>query len=312
MRKPTKREAWSLCLTVFFASFVAVTTTVFAEQPASQQTFASPGKAVQAMYEAAKKGNRKELTRIFGPQSKELLSSGDPNADREDRNQIMKKYEEMHRLVSEPDKTVKLYVGAENWPFPIPLVEKNGAWYFDTAAGKREVLYRRIGRNEFSTIDVLGSLYEAQKEYASEPRDGASVKQFAQKFISDPGRENGLYWKPSAGESPSPIGPLIAEASKTYTRAKEGPTPFHGYYYRMLSAQGNSAKGGAKSYMSNGKMIRGFAILAYPAKYGNSGVMTFMVGPDGRIYQKNLKQQTETVGPSMTTFNPDKTWELVE
>jgi len=311
MRNPVKRYSAVLCCTVLVASFLAVTTTVFSAQRA-QQTFASPGKAVQAMYEAAKNNDKAELTRIFGPQSKELFSSGDPNADREDRDRIMKKYEEMHRLVIEPDKTVKLYVGAENWPFPIPLVQKNGVWFFDTTTGKREVLYRRIGRNEFSTVDVLGSLYEAQREYASRPRDGAKVKQFAQKFISDPGRENGLYWKPSAGEPPSPIGPLIAEAGKTYTRAKEGPTPFHGYYYRMLSAQGNSAHGGAKSFMSNGKMIHGFAILAYPAQYRNSGVMTFLLGPDGRIYQKDLKQQTESVGRSMTTFNPDKTWQVVE
>jgi Protein of unknown function (DUF2950) len=312
MRRSTKRENAGLGLIVLVTLVFALTMTVFpAQAPQKQETFKSPGQAVQAMYEAARNNNTDELMRIFGPEAKDVLSSGDPAADAQDRQKIARKYAEMHRLVNDQD-TVKLYVGAENWPFPIPLVKKNGVWSFDTAAGKKEVLYRRIGRNEFATLDVLGELVEAQKEYHSVPRDGATVKQYAQKFFSDSGRQNGLYWKTAEGEPASPIGPLVAEASKTYTRAKEGPTPFHGYYYSMLQAQGKSAPGGTMSYMSNGKMIRGFAIVAYPATYRNSGVMTFIVGADGMIYEKDLGPQTASTARSMTLFNPDKTWNLVE
>jgi Protein of unknown function (DUF2950) len=312
MRKRTKRNNARFGLIVLVTAVFAVTMTVFPAQAPQQETFQSPAQAVQAMYEAAKSNDTNALIRIFGPQSKDLLSSGDASADAQDRQRVVRKYEEMHRLVTDEDKSVKLYIGAENWPFPIPLVEKNGVWSFDTAAGKNEVLYRRIGRNEFATIDVLGALVQAQKEYYSVPRDGATLKQYAQKFFSDSGRQNGLYWKTAEGEPLSPIGPLIAEASKTYTKAKQGPAPFHGYYYRMLKAQGKDAPGGAMSYMSNGKMIRGFAIAAYPATYRNSGVMTFIVGADGMIYEKDLGPQTASTARSMTLFNPDRTWNLVE
>jgi hypothetical protein len=312
MRRLARWQNAGLGLIVLVTSLVVVTMTVYSAQTPSQKTFESPAQAIQAMYTAAKNDNINELILIFGPESRELLSSGDPNEDNQDRERIVKKYEEMHRLVNDQDKSVKLYLGAENWPFPIPLVKKGEVWLFDTAAGKKEVLFRRIGRNEFATIDVLGELAQAQKEYESAPRDGATVKQYAQKFLSDKGRQNGLYWATAAGEPQSPIGPLIAEASKTYTKAKEGPTPFNGYYFRMLEAQGKDAPGGMMSYMSNGKMIRGFAIVAYPAKYRNSGVMTFMVGSDGKIYQKDLGAQTATIGSNMKQFNPDKTWELVE
>jgi len=312
MRRLLKKEHVGLGLLVLVTSLVAATMTVFSAQTPSQKTFDSPAQAIQAMYDAAKNNDTNELVRIFGPESKELLSSGDPNADARDRQRIMQKYEEMHRLVTDTDKSVKVYLGAENWPFPIPLVKKGKAWVFDTAAGKNEVLFRRIGRNEFATIDVLGELVQAQKEYHSAPRDGATVRQYAQKFFSDKGRHNGLYWETAAGEPQSPIGPLIAQASKTNTRAKEGPTPFNGYYFRMLQAQAKAAPGGPLSYMSNGKMTRGFAILAYPATYRNTGVMTFIVGSDGRIYQKDLGTQTASIAGAMKEFNPDKTWELVE
>jgi len=316
MREFTRREIvcsqsgktlWPITL---FIAVVLVTLSVPAALPASQQTFASPAEAVQALVSAAKRNDTEQVKRILGPEAS-LLSSGDPVADKNDRDRVLKKYEEMNRLVVEPDKSVMLYVGAENWPFPIPLVEKNGVWSFDTNAGKKEILFRRIGRNEFATIDTLNALVEAQKEYASSPRDG--VKQYAQKFLSDEGRHNGLFWKSAPGEPQSPIGPLIVNAAgEGYSKSKEGPTAFHGYIYRIIQAQGNSAPGGAMNYMSNGNMTRGFAILAYPVKYRNSGVMTFIVGSDGKVYQKDLGPRTSAIAKAMKQYNPDRTWTLAE
>jgi hypothetical protein len=281
-------------------------------QQTTQMTFSSPSEAVQAMVSAAKNQDRETLERIFGPDVENLLSSGDPVADQNDRDRLLQKYDEMNRLVGEPDETVTLYVGAENWPFPIPLVQKSGMWIFDTEAGRKEILFRRIGRNEYATIDTLTQLAEAQKEYASQPRDGDSTKQYAQKILSDEGKHNGLYWKAGNGEPQSPIGPLVASAAaEGYAKSNEGPTPFHGYIYKVIQSQGPNAPGGAMNYMTNGKMTRGFAILAYPAKYKNSGVMTFIVSRDGKVYQKDLGPRTAVVAKSITKFNPDSSWKVV-
>jgi hypothetical protein len=292
-------------LTVFTVQFGAA-------QQGSQKTFDSPGKAAAAMFDAAKSGDRDALMQIFGPQSKELLSSGDPVADKNNRELVVQKYEEMHRLVVEPDKSVTLYIGSENWPFPIPIVNKGGVWFFDTAKGKQEVLFRRIGRNETFTIDTLRTLVDAQKEYASTTHDQDNVKQYAQKILSDEGKHNGLYWKANEGEPMSPIGPLIAQATKQGYERKANPTPFHGYYYRILTNQGKDAPGGAMSYITDGKLTKGFAFVAYPAEYQNSGVMTFIVGKNRQVYQKDLGNNTTKIAASMTDFNPDKTWSLVE
>ena len=319
MRKRTnsdyagRRSIRILSLAVLLTLLVPVAMLASVAQATPQKTFRSPAQAVEALYTAAKMNNSAELTQIFGPQAKDLLSSGDPVSDKADRERVVKKYDEMHRLVTEPDKSVRLYLGAENWPFPIPLVNKGGAWSFDTKAGKEEILYRRIGRNEHATIDTLGDLVKAQKEYASVLRDGSSVKQYAQKLLSDDGKHNGLYWKTAKGEPQSPIGPLVASASAAgYKKGKEGPTPFHGYIYRILEGQGKDAPGGAMSYMSNGMMTRGFAIVAYPATYRNSGVMTFIVNQDGNIYQKDLGTRTEAIAAAMKEYNPDKTWSPAE
>jgi hypothetical protein len=307
------RLAQSLGVIVCVLVVVATTIARPAAQNTAQKTFASPGEAVQAMYSAAKTNDTAALIQIFGPSAKDVLSSGDPVADKNDRQKAVEKYEQMHRLVTEPDKTTKLYLGAENWPFPIPLVEKNGVWFFDTEAGKKEIFYRRIGRNEYATIEALDALVAAEKEYASVPRDNSSVKQYAQKLLSDEGMHNGLFWRTEKGEPQSPIGPLIAAAAaQGYSKAKEGPTPFHGYLYRLLQSQGNNAPGGAMSYMSDGKMTRGFAIVAYPAKYRNSGVMTFIVNQDGQVYQKDLGPRTATIVGAMTQYDPDKTWIFAE
>jgi len=286
---------------------------VSAGQQPGQKTFASPGEAAEAMISAAKAGDMEALLQIFGPEGKELLSSGDDVADKNARSNVIQRYEQMHRLVREPDDTVTVYMGAENWPFPIPLANKGNAWYFDTVAGKQEVLYRRIGRNELATIDVCHALVDAQKQYESETHDGESVKQYAVKLVSDPGKHNGLYWKVAAGEPQSPIGPLIAEAAAAgYTRKQGGPTPFHGYIYKHLSSQGPAAPGGAKDFMVDGKMTGGFALLAYPAEYRNSGVMTFMVNQDGIVYQKDLGPDTAKIATAMTQYNPDSSWQQAE
>src|SRR5262245_17436391 len=303
------RLAMLFLLTALVASFALLPIQQLAAQAPSQRTFKSPGEAAMAMFTAAKAGDHTELMQIFGPDAKDLLSSGDVVADKNQREQIVKKYEEMHRLVTEPDKTVVLYIGAENWPFPIPLVEKNNAWFFDTASGKKEVLYRRIGRNESFTIGTLEALVDAQKEYASQPRDSSNVKQYAQRILSDEGTHNGLFWKAPAGQPQSPIGPLIANAAhQGYEKKGPGPVPFHGYIYRILESQGKNAPGGAMSYMTDGKMTRGFAFVAYPAEYRNSGVVTFIVGQDGRVYQKDLGVNTATIAASMKDYNTDKSW----
>lgn len=285
---------------------------VSAQHP-SQKTFDSPAKAADALFVAVTARDTDAVLGIFGPDMKEILSSGDPVADRNDRERFLEEYGEMHRLVVEPDNTVALYLGAENWPFPIPLVEKNGVWFFDTAKGKEEILFRRIGRNEHATIDTMKSLVDAQKEYAAKPHDGGQSKQYAQQFLSDEGKQNGLYWKTDEDQPQSPIGPLIADATRQgYRKTSGDPIPFHGYIYRMLQGQGKNAPGGAMSYVQNGKMVRGFAFVAYPAEYRNSGVMTFIVGSDGRVYQKNLGPDTARIASGMAAFDPDKTWQKVE
>jgi hypothetical protein len=301
-----------LGLMILVASFASFTVQHAAAQQTTQRTFDSPGKAATAMFDAAKTGDTNALTQIFGPDSKELLASGDPVADKDNREQVVKKYEEMHRLVTEPDKSVTLYIGAENWPFPIPIVEKNKVWFFDTAKGKQEVLFRRIGRNENFTIGTLRSLVDAQKEYAATTHDQDSTKQYAQKILSDEGKHNGLYWKTGPGEPASPIGPLIAQATRAGYERETKPIPFHGYYYRILTSQGKDARGGAMSYMTDGKLTKGFAVIAYPAEYRNSGVMTFIVGKDGQVYQKDLGTNTASIAASIKEFNPDKTWSVAE
>jgi len=218
-------------------------------------------------------------------------------------------YQEMHRLVLEPDGTTSLYIGAKNWVTPIPLVSKGGSWYFDTAAGGKQILYRRIGRNEMSTIRVCQELVAAEKEFSATQHSG-----YAQKILSDEGQHNGLYWRAAAGEPKSPIGPLVAAAvAEGYARRADGaPTPYRGYYYRVLTRQGKSGRGGAKNYILNGKMTEGFAFLAYPAEYRSSGVMTFIVNQDGVVYQKDLGKKTGVLAQAVKEYNPDSGWEKAE
>jgi Protein of unknown function (DUF2950) len=275
-----------------------------AQQP-GQMTFASPEAASKALVTAAQNNDEKTMIDILGPDGKQIVSSGDDTEDAQNRANFVRRYQEMHRLVKEPDGTITLYAGPENWPLPIPLVNKGSLWYFDTEASKREILYRRVGRNELSTIRVCQELVAAQKEYYS-----TQNHEYAEQIFSDKGQHNGLYWKVAEGEPQSPIGPLVASAvAEGYVKGQNGPpTPYRGYLYHSLTSQGPSAPGGAKSYIVEGKMTQGFAFVAYPAEYRSSGVMTFIVGQDGVVYRKDLGKNTAVIGKAMKEYNPDSTW----
>ncbi len=283
-------------------------------QQGNEKTFATPGEAALALYSAVKGGDSQTVTAIFGSNANEIIHTGDDVADKNMAENFIRRYDEMHRVVIEPDGTATLYIGAENWPLPIPLVKNgSGGWYFDTASGKQEILQRRVGTNENDAIEILQTLVQAQKDYASEPRDGETTKHYALKFMSDEGKQNGLYWKTTGNEAPSPIGPLlVAAASEGYQIQQGQRAPFHGYYYRMLTKQGAAAKGGALDYVSDGKLTRGFGFVAYPAEYHNSGVMTFIVNQSGVVYQKDLGPQTSDVAAAMTEYDPDDSWEQVD
>lgn len=260
-------------------------------QQKDQKTFSSPEEASQALYTAANANDEKALLDIFGPKGKDLISSGDPAEDAENRANFAKHYEEMNRLVKEPDGTVTLYIGPHNWPYPLPLVNKGNAWYFDTEAGQKEIVFRRIGRNEMSAIHICQQLVAAQKEYF------AQHNAYAQKMFSDEGKQDGLYWPAADNQPQSPIGPRVAWAFASDPAAKGAElAPYRGYFFEMLSGQGNS----------------GFAFVAYPAVYRSSGVKTFVVSTDGVIYEKDLGKKTQATAKSMKAFHPDNTWQKVE
>ncbi|HEY2546489.1 MAG TPA: DUF2950 domain-containing protein [Candidatus Acidoferrum sp.] len=275
-------------------------------QQRGQKTFSSAEDAAKALVSAMQSHDEKAMLEVLGPDAKQIVYSGDDVEDKEAHANFVEKYQEMHRLVKEPDGNTRLYIGAMNWPAPIPLKNKGNAWYFDTEAGKREILYRRVGRNELSAIRICQELAAAQKEYFA-----SQHSEYAQRIFSQDGQHDGLYWKASASEPQSPIGPLVAAAvAEGYVKGQDGPpTPYRGYLFHVLTSQGKNAPGGAKSYVVNGKMTEGFAFVAYPAEYRSSGVMTFVVGPDGVVYQKDLGKKTEAVGKAMKEYNPDSTWQ---
>jgi hypothetical protein len=277
------------------------------------RVFASPDEAGNALLQAAKSGDSNALVTIFGPGSKDIISSGDAVQDKAVVDAFVAAYGVMHRWRKMPDDAQDLLVGAENFAFPIPL-KKNagGQWFFDTAAGKDEILARRIGRNELAVLDTCVALADAQVEYFSLPHDSDGTQQYAPKFISDKGKQNGLYWE-SAGDQPkSPLGPLVAFATtEGYSAKANANAPFHGYLFRMLKGQGGHAPGGTKDYTVDGKMVGGFAFVAYPAEYGNSGVMTFIINQDGILLQKDLGKTTADTVIAMSQFDPDSSWSPV-
>ncbi len=306
------RQTGGLLALAALAIFVSGCFGLAQAQQSRQKVFASSEEACAALLSAVQQEDQAALPEILGPTAREIISGGDEAEDRNSRRQFVEKYREMHRLVQEADGTITLYVGAENWPLPIPLKQKANKWYFDPAASRAEIAFRRIGRNELATIDVCGELVNAQNEYYAETRDGGA-KQFAPRFRSDDGKHNGLYWKISDREPKSPVGQLLMLANTDeYARETSRPLPFHGYYYRILNRQGRHSHGGAKNYLVNGAMTGGFAFVAYPAEYRSSGVMTFIVNRDGIIYQKDLGPQTALRAKTLTQYDPDATWKKVE
>jgi hypothetical protein len=291
--------------TLLFAYFAVDS----AAQQKGQKTFSSPEEASKAVVAALQNNDEKAMLEILGPDARQIVSSGDPIEDAESHANFVSKYEEMHRFLKEPDGSVTFYIGAENWPTPIPLAMTGNLWFFDIEAGKREILFRRIGRNEYSAIRICQELLAAQKEYFAMQHN-----EYARQIYSDEGQHNGLYWKVAEDEPQSPIGPLVASsvAEGYVTGNGAPPTPYRGYFFRFLMRQGKDASDGAKNYIVNGKMTEGFAFAAYPAEYRSSGVMTFIVNQDGTVYQKDLGKKTEVLGKAMQEYNPDSSWRKAE
>ncbi|HEY2585361.1 MAG TPA: DUF2950 domain-containing protein [Tepidisphaeraceae bacterium] len=280
--------------------------------PPQQQKFASPQSAVGSLVSALRAGDQAQLGQIFGPDDSEIISSGDPVADRSEISRFLAAYDAQHRLQREPDGRYTLIVGTADWPFPVPILKSGDQYVFDSDAGKDEILNRRIGRNELSTELVCLAIVDAQRDYVALRPMGGDLPAYAQKIVSDPGTKNGLYWPTKEGEKPSPLGVLAALAAAegygTTRPAGNRPPPYHGYRYRLLTAQGPHAEGGAADYRVDGQLIGGFGVVAYPAQYGNSGITTFITNHDGIVYQRDLGPDTERIAESMTQFDPDPGW----
>jgi hypothetical protein len=278
----------------------------------TQRNFASPEEATQALVQAIKAHDRAATLAILGKDASSWISSGDTAADRAAVARFVEAYDAKHDLVQHDGKTT-LTLGADDFPFAFPIVRNGQRWHFDTAAGKVEMLARRIGENELSAIEVLQAIVDAQLDYASADRDGDGVLAYAQKFLSSPGKHDGLYWPVEPGQPPSPAGELLAKASSEGFQAKgKKPTPYHGYYYRPLERQGKHAASGSLDYVVGGRAIGGFAVVAYPARYGNSGIMTFIVNQDGKIYQSDLGPDTQAKALKMTSYDPGPGWSPVD
>ncbi len=307
-----RADRWMILLTCLSAITLLLLVAAFVSQAAAarQKGFSSPDEAVQQLVSAVRENNTERMIAILGPGSMELVSSGDEVADKAGREKFLKSYDQMHSLQRKNGRAT-LVTGPDNWPMPIPIVKKGKEWVFDAKEGQQEILNRRIGRNELRVMDVLHAYVQAQQDYSCKNYSGTGTGEFAQRLISSGGKHDGLYWKAKEGEAQSPLGPLFALA------AEEGYTdsnlqPFHGYHFRILTGQGKHADGGAYSYLDKGRMILGFALVAYPAEYGNSGVMTFIVNQKGVIYEKNLGKNTKRLAGEMKLFDPDKTWKRVE
>lgn len=277
--------------------------------------FAAPEDAVKALAAAIKAADTRALLALFGAGAKGIFSSGDEAADRAGRERFIQAYEEINQLERKDENRVVLHVGTNDWPFPVPIVRVGRVWSFDAREGREEMLNRRIGQNELGAIRVCLAIVDSQREYAAEDRNGDGVLEYAQRLLSDPGKKNGLYWPVAEGEEPSPLGPLIAGAVGEGAAGKQPAArvaPYHGYRYRILTAQGGQAEGGARDYLVKGKMIGGFAVVASPAEYGNSGIMSFIVNQEGVVYEKNLGWNTARTVSGMKTFDPDETWKRTE
>jgi hypothetical protein len=307
VRHPTVAALTGMALTVF--------SLILAAQGASPRTFAKPEDAVRALAEAAKAGNMDDLRAIFGPDGNELIASSDEATARKNREVFTVAVAEGWRLLDQGSNHKTLVVGNEAWPFPVPLVKNANKWRFDTAAGKEEVLARRIGRNELAVIGICRTYVAAQRHYAQQGHDGKPAGLFATHFLSEPGMQNGLYWPTTRGQALSPLGDLVAQAStegRPLGTDRERPSPFHGYYFKILTAQGAGAAGGAKTYIVNGAMSAGFALVAWPAQYDATGIMTFVVNQDGVVHETDLGAKTDATAMAMTAYNPGASWRRVQ
>ena len=297
---------------VLAASVAAVVFFAMASAAFAQQDYKTPQDAVDALVAAARSGDQKALLDVLGPGGEDIASSGDKVADETTRKNFVESYDAKHAIAMKGEHKANLIVGNSDYPFPIPLERvKGGMWSFDTDEGRKEILYRRIGRNELDAIQTCLAYVDAQIDYADKDRTGAGVGVYAQRFISEPGKKNGLYWSSAQGEEESPLGALFADASREGYRTDQGRSPYHGYFYKILTKQGPAALGGAVNYVVDGKMIGGFALVAYPAEYRNSGVMTLIVDHFGTVFQKDLGPDTARIAEAMTAFNPDHTWRVV-
>ena len=296
-RPPVRRLA---CVAAICAALIV------AGPVTAQERYQTPDAAVTALVTAAKAADRDAVLRVLGPGSAEIASSGDPVADAATRKRFIEAYDAKHDLKVDGADKATLLVGAKSWPFPIPLVRQDGQWRFDVAAGREEILLRRIGRNELSAIQAALAYVDAQQEYAEKDREG-----YAQRIVSRSGKKDGLYWPAKEGEARSPLGELAARASAEGYSPGQRRAPYHGYFYKILTRQGPNAGGGAMDYVVRGKMIGGFALVAYPAQYKNSGVMTFLVNHQGQVFEKDLGPNTARLAAGMTAFDPDGTWRKV-
>jgi len=311
MEKTMKRIVKKVGLWLGAAALAAGTAFIYAAPQGSQRTFASPREAAQALIDAAGHNDSAAMLKIFGPEGKDIVESGDPAEDKNGRAEFARMAHEKMQVEPAPGdpNRATLVVGPDDWPFPVPIVGKSGQWHFDSGAGRVEILARRVGRNEMTAIDVCRGYVEAQMEYAAADRESAGILQYAQKIVSTPGKKDGLYW---AGESDNLVPKAFADASAAMSAEGKKPEPYHGYYFHILKAQGPDAEGGALDYVVKGKMIGGFALVAFPAEYGVSGIKTFIVNHRGVVYEKDLGAGTVMAARQMTRFNPDKTWQAIK
>lgn len=310
---PRKSEKWisrsfQFIAVVMIVIALSVPLPGYAAQ-AGERVFASPEEAVKALISAVKTDNMKELAAIFGPPGRQILSSGDPVEDRAGRERFLNAYEMKNALILDGDAKAVLQIGEEGWPFPIPVVKRGQKWSFDARKGKEELINRRIGRNELDTLQTCLAYVDAQREYTQKDMDKDGFYEYAQKFVSTPGKKDGLYWEAKPGEEESPLGDFSARATREgYRKTSERPIPYHGYFFKILKAQGKNAPGGAYDYLIDGKMIGGFALVAYPTQYGVSGVMTFIVNHEGVVCEKNLGRNTAKIARAMKAYDPEESW----
>jgi hypothetical protein len=305
-----KGRHWLLGTITAFMLGVTVTGALAAS--VMQKSYGSPEAAVSALVDAVRENDTRKLQAVLGPHSQRMINSGDDVADVQRRETFIHEYEEDHKIVLDGDNQATLMIGDDEWPMPIPLVKSGGHWRFDSRQGEREILARLIGSNELAAIQVCLAIVDAQNDYAEQSGGKNGVPQYAARFVSHPGKQDGLYWETAAGEPSSPLGPLLAAAAaEGYPSSPSKPlAPYHGYYYKILTRQGEHAPGGAYDYVAKDRLLGGFAILAWPSRYASSGVMSFMVNHEGVVYEKDLGRYTSVVAPKISSFDPGSGWEI--